>query len=72
MLTLFFLIMMGTFIVGAIKLSVKLVWSVGKLIFVIASAIIIGALLVSGGFVVVAIVLLILAGVGGASVAATT
>ena len=72
MLTLSFLILMVTFIAGVIKLSVKLALGVGKLIFAIASTLIIGALLVSGGFVVVAILLLILACIGGASAAATT
>ncbi len=71
MLTLTFLFLIVTFIAGVIKLSAKLAWGVGKLIFAIASTLIIGALLVSGGFVVVAIVLLVLAGIGGAATAAT-
>ena len=67
MLTLLFLTLMVSFIAGVIKLSIKLAWGVGKLIFAIAGTLIIGALLVTGGFIVVAIILLILAGIGGAA-----
>jgi hypothetical protein len=48
------------FIGGVIKLSVKLAWSVVKVIFTIAGSLIVGALLFSGGFVIVAFVLLII------------
>ena len=65
MITLIFVILMLVFIGEVIGLSVRLAWGVTKAIFTIAGAIIVGALLLSGGFAVVAIILLVLAGIGG-------
>ena len=65
MFTLLFVILMLMVIGEVIGLSVKLAWGVTKAIFTIAGAIIVGALLLSGGFAVVAIILLIFAGIGG-------
>ena len=65
MFTLLFVILMLMVIGEVIGLSVKLAWGVTKAIFTIAGAIIVGALLLSGGFAVVAIILLVLAGIGG-------
>ena len=65
MFTLLFCILMIMFIGEVIGISIKLAWGVTKVIFTIAGAIIIGTLLFTGGFVVVAFILLILAGIGG-------
>ena len=65
MIKLIFVILMLVNIGEVIGLSVRLAWGVTKAIFTIAGAIIVGALLLSGGFAVVAIILLVLAGIGG-------
>ncbi len=65
MFTLLFCILMIMFIGEVIGLSFKLAWGFTKAIFTIAGAVIIGALLFTGGFVAIAFILLIVAGIGG-------
>lgn len=65
MITLLFCVLMIAFIAEVIGLAIRLAWSLTKVIFTIAGALIMGAVLLSGGFVAVAFTILILAGIGG-------
>ena len=71
MFTFLFCVLMLMFIVGVIKLSVKLAWGAAKVIFTIVGSLILGALLLGGGFVVAAFILLIIGLIGLAVTAAT-
>ena len=71
MFTFLFCVLMLMFIVGVIKLSVKLAWGAVKVIFTIVGSLILGALLLGGGFVVAAFILLIIGLIGLAVTAAT-
>ncbi|GEM_PF-456547 len=71
MFTFLFCVLMLMFIVGVIKLSVKLAWGAVKVIFTIVGSLILGALLLGGGFIVAAFILLIIGLIGLAVTAAT-
>ena len=71
MFTFLFCVLMLMFIVGVITLSVKLAWGAVKVIFTIVGSLILGALLLGGGFVVAAFILLIIGLIGLAVTAAT-
>ena len=71
MFTFLFCVLMPMFIVGVIKLSVKLAWGAVKVIFTIVGSLILGALLLGGGFIVAAFILLIIGLIGLAVTAAT-